>query len=50
MARRQIPVGKRKITWKPTKESPWFDGGTVTITEGGKTTVRISKTGGARLE
>jgi len=49
MKKVDLTLGKHTIMWRPNKDQPFVQGGSVTLTEGGKTTIRITANG-ARLE
>ncbi len=44
-ARRELTVGTHTIQWKPNEDQPWVQGRTITLVPGGKSTIRVSKTG-----
>ncbi len=49
MKKVELPVGTHKVLWRPSKDQPYVDGGSVKLKAGGKSTIRITSSG-ARLE
>lgn len=49
MKRVSLPVGTHNVLWRPSKDQPYVDGGSVKLEAGGKSTIRITSSG-ARLE
>jgi hypothetical protein len=46
----ELPLGHHKVQWKPSEGQPWIQGKGFTLTEGGKRTLRVYKSGGPKLE
>lgn len=49
MRRVDLSVGKHSVMWRPSREQPFVQGGSITLKAGGKSTIRITSSG-ARLE
>ncbi|MBV1859674.1 MAG: hypothetical protein KUG77_14770, partial [Nannocystaceae bacterium] len=49
MRRTQLTIGTHSIMWRPNRDQPYIQGGSITLKAGGKSTIRITQSG-ARLE
>ena len=45
----KLPLGKHKVMWRPSKDQPFVQGGTINLTAGDSGVIRIT-TGGAKVE